>query len=362
MKQDTKASNKFSTERGGTYYAVGAGGAITGRGAHVLLIDDPIKNREEADSLTIRNKVIDWYRSTAYTRLMPNGAVIIVMTRWHEEDLVGFVLKEQAHENWVKIDLPAIDNGKALWPEAYPVEALNNIKASIGDYEWQCLYLQNPISREGQLCRAEWLRSGLPDDIAMKFMAVDPAISKKETADETAFVVCGVDFSNPCKIFEIESVKGKFDFPELIMRGEELYKKHKPVLVGVESVAFQKAIGDVWIKMGLPCAEMKADKDKVRRFLAVSHYLSQGRVHVNSEDLRNQLLRFRGIDDDKDDLVDALVHCLKLIYDNSSESYERSKEDRYKGLDPASKRFWQTFDKEIKGGGDSVKDVNMILG
>ena len=105
---DSASVRRFHTTRGGVYYAVGAGSAITGRGAHLLLIDDPIKGREEADSQAMRKNLLDWYRSTAYTRLMPNGSVILIQTRWHEDDLAGWVLKETGHEGWDVVEFPAI--------------------------------------------------------------------------------------------------------------------------------------------------------------------------------------------------------------------------------------------------------------
>ena len=127
----SQSARRFGTNKLGTYFAVGAGGAITGRGAHLLIVDDIIKGREDADSTAIRRSVTDWYKSVAYTRLMPGGRIVIVGTRWHEADLLGFVLEEATHEPWEVINLPAIadeddqlgrEQGEALWPEQFPVE------------------------------------------------------------------------------------------------------------------------------------------------------------------------------------------------------------------------------------------------
>jgi hypothetical protein len=163
ISEDSAASNKFSTNLNGAYYAVGVGGPITGRGAHLLIIDDPIKGREDADSPTQRRKLIEWYQSVAYTRLMPGGAIILIQTRWHEEDLGGWLLN--GHEKWVTLNLPALAEKddilgrqieEPLWPKFYPKERLLEIKKTIGDREFASLYQQRPALTEGNLFKREW--------------------------------------------------------------------------------------------------------------------------------------------------------------------------------------------------------------
>lgn len=342
LRQDTQAASRMVTGAGGTYFGVGVGGPITGRGAHVLLIDDPVKNREEADSETIRRKIFEWYRSVAYTRLMPGGSVIVIMTRWHEEDLVGMVLKEHAHENWVKIDLKAIaDDGKALWPEAYTAQDLLKIRETLGEYEFSCLYQQDPMPAEGILFKAEWLPPGVADEYAAKYMSIDPAISKKDTADETAMSCWGIGYGDPAIYHEIETPHGKWNFEEQINIAVALHQKHKFNLIGVEDVAYQAVLGQELARRGLPVISVKADKDKVRRATSISHYFSQGRCRINTPELRRQLLSFRG-QDEKNDLADAAIHCLRLMRDHSSEKFLK-KEDAFKGLDGRSRQFWEKF-------------------
>ena len=136
---DSQAANRMNTNKGGTYVAAGVGTAVTGRGADIALIDDPFKDREEADSERRRELVWDWYRSTLYTRLMPGGAVVLIQTRWHEDDLAGRLL-ELERDQWEVLELPAIDqHGAALWPEWYDVPALTRIKDTIGPREWSAL-------------------------------------------------------------------------------------------------------------------------------------------------------------------------------------------------------------------------------
>lgn len=356
LREDTQASHRMSTKQGGEYFAVGVGGAITGRGAHLLLVDDPIKGREEADSELQREKINEWFGAVAYTRLMPGGAIIIVMTRWHENDLVGYV-KEKMPGEWRVVDLPALnEHGEPLWSEAYPKDTLLKIKQALPEYDWLCLYQQNPVPKEGNLFKASWLKSGLASEYAATYMALDPAISKGTTADETAFCVFGVDYSNPSKFYEIETVHGRFDLQETLKMGELLCAKHKVALLGVENVAYQKVLGDEFARKGLPVVQLKADTDKARRAYSISHLFSQGRVFINNQDLRNQLLRFRGVDGDKDDMVDAMVHCLRMINECSSDAYIKREnpliglKDRLgkREIDPASYIFWEDHYKDME--------------
>ena len=169
LKDDSQAVKRFhvqgpqdalTTSQAGAYFAVGVGGPLTGRGAHLLLIDDPVKNRDEADSEIIRKRVKDWYTSTAYTRLMPGGRVVVIQTRWHEDDLSGWLLSEHAHEGWDVLELPALnDAGEALWPEQYAAEDLLRIQRAIGTRDWSALYQQRPAPETGDYFKAEWLRT-----------------------------------------------------------------------------------------------------------------------------------------------------------------------------------------------------------
>src|SRR6185312_1921451 len=157
--EDNEGGFEHTLKQRGAYYAVGVGGPLTGRGAHLLLIDDPVKNREDADSEIVRKKTRDWYTSTAYTRLMPGGRIVIIQTRWHEDDLSGWLLEDHQHEGWEVLNLPAInDDGEALWPEQYDLVALNKIKLAIGARDWSALYQQRPSPETGNYFKAEWLK------------------------------------------------------------------------------------------------------------------------------------------------------------------------------------------------------------
>lgn len=165
LREDRRAVEEWQTETGCWYRAVGVGGGITGMGADLIIIDDPVKNREEAQSLIYREKVWDWYTNDLYTRLEPGGAIILIMTRWHEDDLAGRILSNERAEEWHIVRLPAIAEendplrrqpGEPLNAERYPLEELLKIKAVIGSWAFESLYQQNPMLPEGGLFRREW--------------------------------------------------------------------------------------------------------------------------------------------------------------------------------------------------------------
>lgn len=166
LAKDNKSASTFGLSgHDGYMSATGIGGALTGRGAHLLIVDDPIKNDAEAASETIRNNHWDWWQSTAYSRLEPGGAAIVIQTRWHEDDLTGRILENDTEGKWEVLNLPAIaaendplgrQPGEALWPERYPVEVLNEIKRTLGSYFWSALYQQTPIPDGAGLFMSEW--------------------------------------------------------------------------------------------------------------------------------------------------------------------------------------------------------------
>jgi len=157
ISDDSDSVHRFHATAGGAYYAVGAGGPITGRGADLLLIDDPIKSREDASSAAFRRSLQGWYESVAYPRLEPGGAIVLIQTRWHEADLAGWLLKEHASEGWTVINFPAVaeadedwrKEGSALWPERFPLKTLARIREAIGTSAWAALYQQRPVPEEG---------------------------------------------------------------------------------------------------------------------------------------------------------------------------------------------------------------------
>lgn len=207
LADDSKSAKRFHidgnpggiehlTGQRGAFYAVGVGGPLTGRGAHLLLIDDPVKNREDAESEIVRKKTKDWYTSTAYTRLMPGGRIVVIQTRWHEDDLSGWLQLEHAHEEWVTLDLPAInDAGEALWSEQYSLADLEKIRLAIGPRDWSALYQQRPSPEEGNYFKADWLRpyEKAPERSTLQIYGGSDYAVTADGGDFTVHVVVGID-------------------------------------------------------------------------------------------------------------------------------------------------------------------------
>lgn len=235
LASDSAAAARFHTGAGGVYHGVGVGGAATGRGAHLLLIDDPIKGREEAESELQRQKIKDWYTSVAYTRLMPGGAIVVIQTRWHEDDLAGWLLAEHQHEGWEVIDMPAInDAGEALWPESYPIERLQQIRETVGPRDWEALYQQRPRPVGGGEFKRHWMQHyGQVNPRGMNVvMLVDPASGKRETNDYTSMWIVGLGDDNNYYVLDV--VRDRLNLTERAEMVFRLHRHWKPIEVRYE--------------------------------------------------------------------------------------------------------------------------------
>lgn len=253
LRDDSQSKAKWLTQEGGGYTAVGVGGAITGRGANILLIDDPIKNREEAESLTIREKIWGWYTSTAYTRLEKDAAVILIMTRWHMDDLAGRLLQAEKDggEHWEVVKFPAIalqdeefrKAGDPLWEEKYNLEALQNIKKTIGTYDWAALFQQEPVLSETQEFKPQFFQYRNIEQVrALKtnaYLTIDTAISQKASADYTGFCLNFVDSENK---WNIKAWKLRMSPMELIDTLFDLQLEYRILNIGIEETIYLQAI------------------------------------------------------------------------------------------------------------------------
>lgn len=217
LREDTKAKSNWMTEQGGGYLAVGIGGSITGKGFNIGIIDDPFKNREEADSPTIRESRYKWYQSTFSTREEGNSAIILIVTRWHDDDLAGRLLADQKeaekngeedYDKWEVITYKAIADeddenrkkGDALWPTKFPIEKLNKKKSTMGTYEFSSLYQQNPVDEDNQEFRRDWIKYRTREEVSemttRKFATIDTALSKHATSDLTGVTRNYVDLAD----------------------------------------------------------------------------------------------------------------------------------------------------------------------
>ncbi len=287
----SRAASRFNTSNGGVYRAVGAGGPITGRGAHLLLIDDPVKGREDADSETMRRRLKDWYSSVAYTRLMPGGAVVIIQTRWHQDDLSGWLLKEHSHENWEVLSLPAINaRGEALWPESYPIERLRAIRKAVGERDWAALYQQSPTVDGGNILKKQWWRvwpakQPLPvcDHV---FLSWDTAYSDKDFkanshSAATAWGVFWHEKEQRNALILLKTWNGQVDYPKLRKQAREMDKELEPDCHLIEKKASgQSLIQDMRRIPGVRVRSYQPDKDKVTRAYSVQAMLESGQVWV----------------------------------------------------------------------------------
>lgn len=331
LRDDSKSKAKWLTQEGGGNTAVGVGGAITGRGGNIILIDDPLKNREEAESKTIRDKVYNWYTSTAYTRLEKDGAIVLILTRWHDDDLAGRLIKLDGvgGDHWDVLELPAIaikdekyrKEGEALWKEKYTTEALENIKRNIGSYDWSALYQQKPILSEDQEFKPEYYQYRTWEEVlslnTRNFLSVDTAISKQASADSTGFALNFVDSENK---WNIRAWRRKVSPLELIDTLFTLWKKYNLEAIGIEETIYLQAIQpfleeemrkrNIFLTI-IPLKHNQIAKDvRIRGLLP--RYESHSIYHINGEcnDLEEEQAAFpKG---SHEDVLDAEAYQIQL--------------------------------------------------
>lgn len=318
------------TTRGGGFVPAGVGGAITGKGAHVLIIDDPVKNAEEAESETTRQSVKDWYTSTAYTRLAPGGGVLIIQTRWHEDDLSGW-LESQAEANegdeFEIVRYPAIalqdekyrKKGQALHPARYDLPSLNRIKQAVGPRVWDALYQQQPTSDEGGYFDNDMVAlyedEELPEDLVY-YSTWDFAIGKKERNDYTVGLTFGVDKDE--NIWLVDFLRRRMDTFEIADAIIDRWERWHETLIGMEKGHISMALGpfldqriDERKAYGLTTHEMNPGRrDKELRARAIQGRMRQGKVRFPRqktwiEMVLKELMSFPF--GTHDDIVDALA-------------------------------------------------------
>ena len=327
---DSQSAEAWLTTVGGGYVAAGVGGGITGKGAHVLVIDDPIKNREDSESENNRSANWDWYTSTAYTRLAPGGGILVILTRWHDDDLAGRLLKatDEGGDEWEVVRYPAVaeedepyrQQGDALHGERYSLRALAQIRNAVGPRDWSALYQQNPVSDDGEYFTRDMIKYYDVDDVdpdeMRYYCAWDLAIGKRDRNDYTVGMIVGVNERDELYIMDV--VRGRYDGFEIVERILDLYEQWKPSMVGIEKGHIEMALGpflekrirerglyEIYIK------DLKTGRrDKEARARAIQGRMQQGMVFFPREALFTgpmvaELLRFpSGIHDDQ---VDALA-------------------------------------------------------
>lgn len=294
----SKASWDIAGHRGG-YIAAGVGGAITGHGGDLILIDDPIKNWEDADSEIKRQSLWDWYQTTLYTRLEgDSAAIVVVQTRWHEDDLAGRLLEEEANggDEWEVLSLPAIAEGEdalgrapgePLWPDRYPLDKLDSTRSAIGSRNWSALYQQRPTSEEGALFKRAWFQGKIvqaASESTRRWVRYwDLAASTKTTADYTCSVAVGVDDEN-ADVYLRDAVRGRWEWPD----AKRIIKQTMLAEPKVEHVIEEAMHGLAAIQelrrdpdlLGISLRGVHVDKDKLTRALPWSARAEAGKVYV----------------------------------------------------------------------------------
>ncbi len=331
LAEDSKAAGRWNTKNGGSYIAAGYGGQLTGHGANLLIIDDPIKNREEADSEIVREKVWNWYTSTAYTRLQPpNGAIVLIQTRWHEDDLAGRLLEAQTQggDQWEVISLKALDNDSALWPERYSSIELEKIRAVIGQRDWSALYQQEPMPETGGYFQKDWFRlyDKLPDNLQY-YITSDYAVTANG-GDYTVHLVSGIGQNNDIHLVDLW--RSQADTNTWINALLGLINRYKPLQLGEENGQIIKSVGPFIDKKmqesGIYCYRQQypSTSDKATRAQSFRGRASQGKVWIPRtapwlDDFYKEILSFPV--GKHDDIVDACSLVGRMLQEMKS-SYE----------------------------------------
>ena len=324
LKADDKAAGRWGTSSGGEYFAAGVGAAMTGRGADLLIIDDP-HSEQDALSSTAFDHAFEWYTSGPRQRLQPGGAIIIVMTRWGMKDLTGQVLKmqgsDQMADEWEVVEFPAIlPSDKPLWPEFWNRDDLIKVKASLPVAKWNAQWQQNPTAEEGAIVKKEWWQMWEKENIpSVKYIiqAYDTAFSKKESADYSAITTWGI-FTNEDtgadNIILMDARRGRWNFPELKEVAGEEYEYWEPDMVIIEAKASGQPLTDELRAAGIPVMNYTPSKgrDKITRMHTVAPLFEAGMVWAPeqkfSEEVIEECLAFPH--GEHDDFVDSMTMAL----------------------------------------------------
>jgi len=330
LQADSKAAGRWNTNKGGEYFAIGVGGAVTGKGADLLIIDDPHSEQEGSSSDTnVFNRTYEWYTSGPRQRLQPNGSIVMVMTRWHQKDLTGQVVdasvKRGGADQWEVIELPAIlPSGSPLWSEFWKLEELEALKAELPTSKWMAQYQQDPTAEEGALVKREWWQEWEyqePPQCEFIIQSWDTAFLKSERADFSACTTWGV-FYKECEedgqyapnIILLDAHKERLEFPELKKVAMEKYNAYKPDAFIVEAKAAGMPLIFELRQMGIPVQEYTPSRgnDKISRVNAVSDLFASGIVWAPqtrwAEEVIEEFAAFPNAE--HDDLVDSSTQAL----------------------------------------------------
>jgi len=320
---DAKASGRWSTSGGGEYYAVGVGGALAGRGADLCIIDDPV-SEQDALSPTALDNIYEWYTSGPRQRLQPGGSLIIVMTRWSIRDLTAKVLHKQSEvgaDKWDIVEFPAImPSGKPLWPEFWKLEELESVKASIPIPKWNAQYMQNPTAEEGAIIKREWWgmwEGEEPPVCSYIIQSYDTAFSKSDRADYSAITTWGI--FEPTEgdgeaIILLDAIRGRWDFPELKEKANELQEQYDPDMILIEQKASGMPLTQELRRMGIPVTPFTPSRgaDKFTRMNACAPVFESGMVWRPDANFAEEVVEECAAfpNGEHDDLADSMTQAI----------------------------------------------------
>jgi len=332
LQSDSKAAGRWSTNKGGEYFAIGVGGAVTGKGADLLIIDDPHSEQEAMIGqfdVSVYDKVFEWYSSGPRQRLQPGGAIVIVMTRWAKRDLTGQIISASARNEgsseWEVIELPAImPSGDPLWPEFWSIDELQRLKIELPISKWSAQYQQDPTSEEGALIKRDWWNVWEDEEAPVceaVIIAMDTAFSKTERSDYSACVTFGI-FNHPDatgkpipNLILLDAWKDKMEFPELKAATVQYHKNWQPDMFIVEKKASGAPLIAELRNAGIPVQEFtptRATGDKVVRVNAITDIFASGVVWAPDERFAEEVVEECAAfpSGDHDDYVDAVTMAL----------------------------------------------------